>query len=123
MDGGAWWTTYSPRGRKESDTTERLHFHFHRHFQGTQGLKINLFYLGVQLNLATLCVRRAELPSGSDMLPLRGCGFSSTDQISINLLPFAAKEKEPICKFSRDLMKVIATTLLSASCSEQNQNN
>ena len=42
MDGGAWWTvflpgqshgrrslvgySYSPRGRKESDTTERLHF-------------------------------------------------------------------------------------------------
>ena len=25
---------YSPRGRKESDTTERLHFHFHCHFQG-----------------------------------------------------------------------------------------
>ena len=25
MDGGA----YSPLGRKESDTTERLHFHFH----------------------------------------------------------------------------------------------
>ena len=24
---------YSPRGRKESDTTERLHFHFHFHFQ------------------------------------------------------------------------------------------
>ena len=22
---------YSPRGRKESDTTERLHFHFHFH--------------------------------------------------------------------------------------------
>ena len=31
MDGGAWWAT-SPRGRKESDTTERLHFHF----QGSQ---------------------------------------------------------------------------------------
>ena len=28
MDGGAWWATYSPRGRKESDTTERLHFTF-----------------------------------------------------------------------------------------------
>ena len=28
MDGGAWWATYSPRGRKELDTTERLHFHF-----------------------------------------------------------------------------------------------
>ena len=26
MGGGAW---YSPWGRKESDTTERLHFHFH----------------------------------------------------------------------------------------------
>ena len=26
MDGGAW-QDYSPRGRKESDTTERLHFH------------------------------------------------------------------------------------------------
>ena len=23
---------YSPRGRKESETTERLHFHFHFHF-------------------------------------------------------------------------------------------
>ena len=22
MDGGAWWATYSPRGCKESDTTE-----------------------------------------------------------------------------------------------------
>ena len=22
MDGGAWWATYSPRGRKELDTTE-----------------------------------------------------------------------------------------------------
>ena len=28
MDGGAWWAT-GPRGRKESDTTEQLHFHFH----------------------------------------------------------------------------------------------
>ena len=26
MDRGAWWA--SPWGRKESDTTERLHFHF-----------------------------------------------------------------------------------------------
>ena len=32
MDGGAWWATvhvvvgYSPCGRKESDTTERLNF-------------------------------------------------------------------------------------------------
>ena len=25
-------TGYSPWGRKESDTTERLHFHFHFHF-------------------------------------------------------------------------------------------
>ena len=24
MEGGAWWAT--PRGRKESDMTERLHF-------------------------------------------------------------------------------------------------
>ena len=24
MDGEAWWATYSPRGRKESDTTEWL---------------------------------------------------------------------------------------------------
>ena len=24
MDRGAWWTTYSPWGRKELDTTERL---------------------------------------------------------------------------------------------------
>ena len=29
MDGGDWWATYSPRGRKESHTTEQLHFHFH----------------------------------------------------------------------------------------------
>ena len=27
-DGGAWWATYSPWGGKESDMTERLHFHF-----------------------------------------------------------------------------------------------
>ena len=27
MDGGAWWGLQST-GRKESDTTERLHFHF-----------------------------------------------------------------------------------------------
>ena len=26
MDRGAWWATYSPWGRKELDTTERLHF-------------------------------------------------------------------------------------------------
>ena len=25
MDGGAWWAT-SPKGHKESETTERLHF-------------------------------------------------------------------------------------------------
>ena len=31
MDGGAWWTTYSPWGREESDMTEWLHFHFHFH--------------------------------------------------------------------------------------------
>ena len=24
MDRGAWWATYSPRGRRESDRTERL---------------------------------------------------------------------------------------------------
>jgi len=28
MDRGACWATYSPWGREESDTTERLHFHF-----------------------------------------------------------------------------------------------
>ena len=28
MDGGAWWATYSPWGPKESDMSERLHFHF-----------------------------------------------------------------------------------------------
>ena len=28
MDGGAWWATYSPWGREESDTTEQLYFHF-----------------------------------------------------------------------------------------------
>ena len=28
MDGGAWWATVSPRVA-ESDTTERLYFHFH----------------------------------------------------------------------------------------------
>ena len=33
MDGGAWWATV--HGRKESDTTERLHFHFH--FEGGAG--------------------------------------------------------------------------------------
>ena len=27
MDGGAWWATCSPRGRKESETTEHFHFH------------------------------------------------------------------------------------------------
>ena len=27
MDRGAWWDTV-PQGRKESDTTERLHFHY-----------------------------------------------------------------------------------------------
>ena len=29
MDRGAWWAT--PWGRKESDTTEQLNFHFQRH--------------------------------------------------------------------------------------------
>ena len=28
MDGGAWWAIVSLWGCKESDTTERLHFHF-----------------------------------------------------------------------------------------------
>ena len=28
MDGGAWWATVRG-GHKESDMTERLHFHFH----------------------------------------------------------------------------------------------
>ena len=33
MDGGAWQATYSPWGRKESDTTERLHsFSFYGSF-------------------------------------------------------------------------------------------
>ena len=31
MDGGAC-AGYCPWGRKESDTTERLHFHFHMYF-------------------------------------------------------------------------------------------
>ena len=31
VNGEAWWATYSPRGCKESDTTERLNFHFHFH--------------------------------------------------------------------------------------------
>ena len=29
MDREAWRACYSPWGRKESDTTEQLHFHFH----------------------------------------------------------------------------------------------
>ena len=28
MDGGAWWAAVHGVGREESDTTERLHFHF-----------------------------------------------------------------------------------------------
>ena len=28
-DRGAWWATVHAWGRKELDTTERLHFHFH----------------------------------------------------------------------------------------------
>ena len=28
VDRGAWWATYSPWCHKDSDTTERLHFHF-----------------------------------------------------------------------------------------------
>ena len=28
MDGGTWWATVDLWGRKESDMTERLHFHF-----------------------------------------------------------------------------------------------
>ena len=31
MDRGAWWATYSPKGCKESETTEQKHAH-------TQGL-------------------------------------------------------------------------------------
>ena len=38
MDGGDWWATYSPRGRKESDTTEQLHFHFPDLAQVSRGL-------------------------------------------------------------------------------------
>ena len=30
MDGGTWWAT-TPRGHKDSDMTERLHFHFLSH--------------------------------------------------------------------------------------------
>ena len=46
----AWripWTEvdYSPRGRKESDTTERLHFHFP--LQGSQGWPVSLTSLTV----------------------------------------------------------------------------
>ena len=33
MEGGAYQATYSPRGGKESDTTERLHFHFNHKSQ------------------------------------------------------------------------------------------
>ena len=29
MDGGDSLVGYSPRGRKELDTTEQIHFHFH----------------------------------------------------------------------------------------------
>ena len=35
MDGGAW----CPCGRKESDTTERLHFHFHGSMEASLQLR------------------------------------------------------------------------------------
>ena len=35
MEGGAWWVGYSPWGCKESDTTERLHSHFHSQVDAT----------------------------------------------------------------------------------------
>ena len=38
MDRGAWYTTCSPWGRKESDTTERLHSPSLR-YQGEMGSK------------------------------------------------------------------------------------
>ena len=33
VDRGAWQAIYSPWGRKESDMTERLHFHFAKRLQ------------------------------------------------------------------------------------------
>ena len=39
MDRGAWWATYSPWGRKQSDRTEQLHFHL---FLSDKGLISNI---------------------------------------------------------------------------------
>ena len=42
--GGRRLVGYSPRGRKESDTTERLHFHFHTSLeQSVEASKVHVF--------------------------------------------------------------------------------
>ena len=43
---------YSPRGRKESDTTERLHFHFHNGLQNT-------------MNITFICLGKPKNPCDS----------------------------------------------------------
>ena len=61
MDGGAWWATYSPCDRKESDKTERLHFHFHPNL---------MLYLS-RVFAPHLCAFEAVWSSASDLTLLR----------------------------------------------------
>ena len=44
MDRGAWQATYSPWGRKESDMTERLHFHLLSLFHIVYGCLLGVLF-------------------------------------------------------------------------------
>ena len=58
MDRGAWWATYSPWGHKESDTTERLNFHFRFHNGKEYEKESQVIYKKRNISAITNCVQK-----------------------------------------------------------------
>ena len=55
--GGRSLVGYSPWGRKESDTTERLHFHFHFRFQGWGVTEVQVVTIDLESKVSSFVVR------------------------------------------------------------------
>ena len=54
MDGGAWWATYTPWGRKGSDTTERLSTAYV--FKHSSLILLILTNISLYLKITILCI-------------------------------------------------------------------